>query len=112
MVEVPQILKEEVAVEVPEVQMAEVFIQQPVATTMEVVKQIPKVSMNYNERVVEMRSQTKAETVVQDRSVFLGTQSTGQYLQPKGVTRGLGVVEVDKVNQFGQVVERDLIGGA
>merc|ERR1712050_559298 len=89
---------------------AEVFIQQPVATTREVVKQIPKVSMNYNERVVEMRSQTQAETVVQDRSVFLGTQSTGQYLQPKGVARGM--VEVDKVNAFGQVVERDLVGGA
>merc|ERR1712070_1072489 len=68
-VEVPHVLREEVAVEVPQVQTAEVLRQDAVAQTKEVVKQIPRVSMQYRERVVELRDQIREEVVVQPQIV-------------------------------------------
>merc|ERR1712046_392197 len=62
-VEVPHVLREEVAVEVPQIQTAEVVRQDAVAQTREVVKQIPRVSMQYRERVVEMQEQIRQEVI-------------------------------------------------
>merc|ERR1712187_379470 len=62
-VEVPQVLVEEVPVEVPQIQTAEVIRQDAVAQTKEVVKQIPRVSMQYRERVMEMRDQIQQDYV-------------------------------------------------
>ena len=50
--------------------------------------------MQYRERVVELRDQ------IQQQEVIVAPQV--QYTAP--------VVEVDRVNAFGQVVERDLVG--
>merc|ERR1719454_108114 len=62
-VEVPQVLIEEVPVEVPQIQTAEVLRQDAVAQTKEVVKQIPRVNMQYRERVIEMKEQIREEFV-------------------------------------------------
>merc|ERR1711953_1365644 len=58
-----QVLVEEIPVEVPQIQTAEVLRQDAVAQTKEVVKQIPRVSMQYRERVMEMREQIQQENV-------------------------------------------------
>merc|ERR1719454_931160 len=63
LVEVPQVLIEEVPVEVPQIQTAEVLRQDAVAQTKEVVKQIPRVNMQYRERVIEMKEQIREEFV-------------------------------------------------
>merc|ERR1712194_269451 len=63
-VEVPHVLREEVAVEVPQIQTCEVLRQDAVAQTKEVIKQIPRVQMQYRERVVELRDQVRQEQVV------------------------------------------------
>merc|ERR1712086_740211 len=63
-VEVPHVLREEVAVEVPQIQTCEVLRQDAVAQTKEVIKQIPRVQMQYRERVVELRDQIRQEQVV------------------------------------------------
>merc|ERR1711862_285072 len=54
---------EEVPVEVPQIQTAEVLRQDAVAQTREVVKQIPRVNMQYRERVIEMKEQIREEFV-------------------------------------------------
>merc|ERR1712178_207181 len=64
-VEVPHVLMEEVPVEVPQIQTAEVVRQDAVAQTREVVKQIPRVSMQYRERVVELREQIQNQVISQ-----------------------------------------------
>merc|ERR1712086_935432 len=63
-VEVPHVLREEVAVEVPQIQTCEVLRQDAVAQTKEVIKQIPRAQMQYRERVVELRDQVRQEQVV------------------------------------------------
>merc|ERR1711879_549928 len=68
-VEVPHVLTEEVAVEVPQIQTAEVVRQDAVAQTREVVKQIPRVSMQYRERVVELREQIQNQVVAQPQMI-------------------------------------------
>merc|ERR1712216_51790 len=69
-VEVPHVLIEEMAVEVPQIQTAEVLRQDAVAQTREVVKQIPRVSMQYRERVVELKEQIQQEMIVQPAPVY------------------------------------------
>merc|ERR1719247_1014295 len=58
------------AVEVPQIQTAEVLRQDAVAQTREVVKQIPRVSMQYRERVVELKEQIQQEMIVQPAPVY------------------------------------------
>merc|ERR1719157_430403 len=63
-VEVPHVLREEQVVEVPQIQTCEVVRQDAVAQTKEVIKQIPRVQMQYRERVVELRDQIQQQEVI------------------------------------------------
>merc|ERR1712100_991792 len=64
-VEVPHVLTEEIPVEVPQVQYTDVVRQDAVAQTREVIKQIPRVSMEYRERVVELQERIQQEIIPQ-----------------------------------------------
>merc|ERR1712086_989743 len=55
--------------EVPQIQTAEVLRQDAVAQTREVVKQIPRVTMQYREKVVELRDQIREEMIDQGPQV-------------------------------------------
>merc|ERR1712086_168259 len=88
---------EEVAVEVPQIQTCEVLRQDAVAQTKEVIKQIPRVQMQYRERVVELRDQVHQEQIVvpqvqmveyvqQPQAVTMAPQMTTMTVAPQMTT--------------------------
>jgi hypothetical protein len=131
---VPAVLINEVAVDLPQIQTVEVMKQtangeakriiqsqtawQRMAMREEVVERIDEATIGgvYEAGVVGIRENVLVQPTVVERvspimtqSIVGGTQMV-EYAAPTTYVTG-GMVEVDQVDQYGQVVERDLIVG-